>query len=296
MNKIIIITVIISVFLVTSYDFSAQEITGYDYSIDKSNSMQIIKGNILEKESDAVKLNHFSAIVDSSKMKSPILGGSMSAVIPGAGQIYAKNFVKSAIFLAVEAGLWITYAVFQGKGNDQTESYENYANQNWNMRKYAQWLKDQNFQRSDAINMSSDDYTLRLQVNYCEEINFSHQLPPVGEQQYYEVIGKYQNYVTGWSTADVSVINKNNYGTTKLTQVSYYMDERQKANDYYNNGTTTLMVVVLNHIVSAVDGYLSVNSYNNKYVLKGSVSFQPVYSSKLGKSVVTPFANVSFTF
>lgn len=295
MNKLKI-AIIVSLFIVHAFDISAQNLSKYDYDIDKNNSLQLLKEEIIENESGSKSFSNIPGLVDSSGMKSPILGAAMSAVIPGAGQIYSKSFVKSAIFLAVEAGLWITYAVFQGKGNDQTEFYENYANQNWNMRKYAQWLKDQNFQRSDAINMSSDDYTLRLQINYCEEINFSHQLPPPGEQQYYEVIGKYQNYVTGWSTADVTSINKNNYGSIKLSQVSYYMDERQKANDYYNNGTTTLMVVILNHIASAVDGYLSVNSYNNKYVLKGSVSFQPVYSSKLGKSVVTPFANVSFTF
>ena len=295
MNKIII-TVIITVLFAAGVKTSAQDSFGNYDNIDKNNSMQIIKEKILEKESEAGISKSLSLNVDSSKLKSPILGATMSAVIPGAGQIYSKSFIKSAVFLAVEAGLWITYAVFQGKGNDQTTSYENYANQNWNMRKYAQWLKDQSFQRADQINMSADDYTLRLQINYCEEINFSHQLPPPGEQQYYEVIGKYQNYVTGWSTADVTVINKNNYGTTKLSQVSFYMDERQKANDYYNNGTTTLMVVVLNHLVSAVDGFLSVNSYNNKYVLKGGVSFQPVFSHKLGKSVVTPFANVSFTF
>lgn len=295
MNKIII-TVIIAVLFAAGVKTNAQDsFWNYD-NIDKNNSMQIIKEKFLEKESHAGITKPLSLNIDSSKLKSPFLGATMSAVIPGAGQIYAKSFIKSAVFLAVEAGLWITYAVFQGKGNDQTKSYENYANQNWNMRKYAQWLKDQSFQRADQINMSADDYTLRLQINYCEEINFSHQLPPPGEQQYYEVIGKYQNYVTGWSTADVTVINKNNYGTTKLSQVGFYMDERQKANDYYNNGTTTLMVVVLNHLVSAVDGFLSVNSYNNKYVLKGGVSFQPVYSYKLGKSVVTPFANVSFTF
>lgn len=295
MNKIII-TVIFTVLFAAGVKTNAQDSFGNYDNIDKNNSMQIIKEKILEKESEAGISKSLSLNVDSSKLKSPILGATMSAIIPGAGQIYSKSFIKSAVFLAVEAGLWITYAVFQGKGNDQTTSYENYAKQNWNMRKYAQWLKDQSFQRADQINMSSDDYTLRLQINYCEEINFSHQLPPPGEQQYYEVIGKYQNYVTGWSTADVTVINKNNYGTTKLSQVSFYMDERQKANDYYNNGTTTLMVVVLNHLVSAVDGFLSVNSYNNKYVLKGSVSFQPVFSHKLGKSVVTPFANVSFTF
>ncbi len=295
MNRIIL-TVIIAISILLVGDLRAQVSEGLKDDVDRNNSLLIIKDKIIGSEQRVHNFNPAISEIDSSKLKSPFIGAGLSAIIPGAGQFYAKNYLKTAIFLAVEAGLWITYAVFQGKGNDQTASYEGYANQNWNMRKYAQWLKDQAFQRSEGIDMSTDDYTLRLQINYCEEINFSHQLPPVGEQQYYEVIGKYQNYVTGWSTADPSAINKNNYGSIKLPQVSFYMDERQKANDYYNNGTTTLMVVILNHIVSAVDGVLSVNSFNNKYVLKGSVSFRPVYSYKTGSTTVTPFANISFSF
>lgn len=291
--------IIITLFAVfTLVNVNAQEKISARDGIDKNNSLQILKENFKEtnnrQESRSFQINKID--IDSAKLKSPVLGAVMSAVIPGTGQIYAKNYLKSAIFIAAEAGLWALYAVFQGKGNDQTDAYEKYANENWNMRKYAQWLKDQSFQGSDGIDLSKDDETLRLQINVCEERNFSHQLPRKGEQQYYEVIGKYQNYVTGWSTADVNIINKNNYGTYHLPQVSSYMDDRQTANDYYNKGTTTLMVVILNHIVSSIDGVLSVNSYNNKYVLKGNLSFQPVYSYKLGRSIVTPFANVSFTF
>lgn len=293
-TKIILLLFVLFSFAVVN----AQEYSHSENKIDKNNSLQVIKEKYIKsndyKENKDLTLNFSDT--DSTKLKSPVIGAVMSAVIPGSGQIYAKNYLKSAIFIAAEAGLWALYAVFQRKGNDQTDAYEKYANENWNMRKYAQWLKDQSFQGSDGIDLSKDDETLRMQINVCEERNFSHQLPRKGEQQYYEVIGKYQNYVTGWSTADVNVINKNNYGTYHLPQVSTYMDDRQTANDYYNKGTTTLMVVILNHIVSAVDGVLSVNSYNNKYVLKGSVSFQPVYSHKTGRSLVTPFANVSFTF
>ena len=235
--------------------------------------------------------------MDSSKLKSPVLGAVLSAIIPGTGQLYAKSYIKTAIFAAAEAGLWVVYAVFQGKGNDQTTEFQNYANGNWSMRRYGQWLKDQSFTGSSGIDMSADDVTFRSQINACENASgFSHQLPPPGDQQYYEVIGKYQTYVAGWSSAIGQNINKTNYETFHLTQVSDYMDSRQKANDYYNKGTTTLMVVLLNHIVSSIDGILSVNSYNNKYVLKGGVSFSPVYSHRLGRSVVTPFANVSFSF
>ena len=295
MNKTLVI-VMIALLSIISINLKAQENIN-SVNTDKSNSYQNIRSIVLQEEFKSKSLNINMNEIDSSKLKSPILGGVLSAVIPGAGQLYAKNYLKTAIFVAAEAGLWIVYAVFQGKGNDQTTLYQDYANGNWSIRKYAQWLKDQSFQGANGINMSSNDVDLRAQINVCENASgFSHQLPPPGDQQYYEVIGKYQTYISGWSSADLSVINKNTYETFRLPQVSNYMDSRQKANDYYNKGTTTLMVVLLNHIVSAVDGILSVNSYNKKYVLKGNVSFAPVYSYRLGRAVVTPFANVSFTF
>jgi len=295
MKKSSFITAIILLTVIT-LQLKAQDLLISDKS-GMSNSYLNIRSRVLDSEFKSKNIALKIEDSDSSKLKSPFLGAGLSAIIPGAGQLYAKNYVKSAIFIAAEAGLWVVYAVFQGKGNDQTNTYQNYANGNWNMRKYAQWLKDQSFTGAAGIITNADDVTLRAQINACESASgFSHQLPPPGDQQYYEVIGKYQTYISGWSTADVGIINKNNYETYHLQQVSDYMDSRQKANDYYNKGTTTLMVVVLNHIVSAVDGVLSVNSYNNKYVLKANVSFAPVFSNQLGRAVVTPFANVSFTF
>jgi hypothetical protein len=295
MKKSSFITAIILLSVIT-LQLKAQDLLISDKS-EKSNSYLNIRSRVLDSEFKSKNISLKIEDTDSSKLKSPFLGAGLSAIIPGAGQLYAKNYIKSAIFIAAEAGLWVVYAVFQGKGNDQTDTYQNYANGNWNMRKYAQWLKDQSFTGAAGINTNADDVTLRAQINACESASgFSHQLPPPGDQQYYEVIGKYQTYISGWSSADVGIINKNNYETYHLQQVSDYMDSRQKANDYYNKGTTTLMVVVLNHIVSAVDGVLSVNSYNNKYVLKANLSFAPVFSYQLGRAVVTPFANVSFTF
>ncbi len=229
--------------------------------------------------------------------KSSALAGVLSAVVPGAGQFYAKSFVKSAVFFGIEAGLWVLYAVFQGKGNDQTAFYQNYANTNWNVRQYAQWLVDQGFSGSGGINPNNPDLTsLRLSINVCESQNFSHTLPPYGDQQYYEVIGKYQNYVTGWQEAIGQPITKNNYGTWKLNQVDYYMTERQQANTYYNAGTYSLIAVMANHVVSAIDAVLTVNSKNEKLGLKGSVSFEPIYSFRQDRTVITPFAHLSLNF
>lgn len=253
------------------------QLIGYDIRINNTEFQS--EANIKDKEKD------------------PVLGAVFSGLIPGTGQIYANNYIKAGIFLAVEAGLWIAYGIYQNKGNDQTEFYQNYADGSWDVYRYAQWLVDQQFTGSSVINPNEPDKNvLRGQINICESQNFSHTLPPFGDQQYYEVIGKYQNFLKGWSDAIGKDINKNNYGTYQLDQVDYYMGERALANDYYSYGTTTLMIVILNHIVSAIDGVLSVNSYNNKISAKGNVGFTGDYSKKTGRYGIYPQAHISINF
>lgn len=239
--------------------------------------------------------------------KSPFLGGVFSGLIPGAGQFYAKSYIKSASFLAAEIGLWIAYGIFEKKGDDQTELYQKYANENWDMRKYGQWLKEQGFHSSSQINpLEPDLEVLRGQINTCEEDpqnGFSHTLPRPGDQQYYEVIGKYQTYVSGWSTSYyfsgssiIFYMNKNNYLSYKSAQIDNYMNDRQKANDYYDNGSLMITVVIINHVLSAADGVWSVIRYNNNLDIKTSFNVQSKYSHYLQKSVIVPHFNLSVNF
>ena len=246
---------------------------------------------------DSVKNTEIDNIPSNPNEKSPYLGALLSGVIPGAGEFYAKSYIKSAVFLGVEAGLWIMYAVFQNKGNNQTDFFQNYANQNWDIHRYAQWLHDQAFPGAAQINPGEQNIeTLRSQINICEEQNFSHTLPPFGEQQYYEVIGKYENFLAGWSTASGYNITRTNYFNVHLPQDDYYMTERQKANDYYNNGSLTLTGVIINHVISLADAVWSVHSYNSRLSVQGFVDVKSRYSYIHDKQVLVPHANLIMNF
>jgi hypothetical protein len=302
--KKIFVVIIILIFSLGS--LSAQEITinsnllkdikidsKYQKKLELQNKILYSKSRFSRK--DSIDINN-SEQVNNPNLKSTFLGGLFSGIIPGAGQFYAKSYIKSAAFLAAEVGLWVAYGIFQKKGNDQTSYYQDYANKNWDMRKYGQWLKDQGYTKSGDIDLSSPDNVLRAQINACEEINFSHTLPPWGEQQYYEVIGKYQNFLSGWSTA-TSAITKNNYLDYKLPQVDQYMTDRQQANTYYNRGTTMITVVIINHLLSAADGVWSVMRYNSKFInVKSSVDVQGHYSYNQQRTVIVPHLNLSISF
>lgn len=83
-----------------------------------------------------------------------------------------------------------------------------------------------------------------------------HQLPQFGEQQYYELIGKYQNFVAGWADADISILSKNEaspnyYGKYKTQMYTDYAADRQQANEYYDMASTSTTLVIVNHLLSA---------------------------------------------
>ena len=298
-NKILILLVIIF----TCNTLSAQDIIeNKDMSIPSGDfRLMDLKENVIGSEKvTGLTENKFSGekinLFNSDKEKNPILAAALSAIVPGTGQFYAKNYVKSAIFLGVEAGLWITYAIFQKKGDDQTDIYRKYANDNWSVRKYASWLKTEGFEGSGMIDPDIQNLEiLRQQINACEDsAGFSHKLPPFGDQQYYEVIGKYQNYVSGWSEA--IGVTKNNFQTFKLAQVDFYMNERERANTYYNNGSLTLTVVIVNHILSAADAVWSVSIFNKSLEVKTSVNVKYIYSMSDFRYNLTPFANLKVSF
>jgi len=71
------------------------------------------------------------------------------------------------------------------KGDDKTTEYEEIANQNWDIYKYAGWLQRENFSGASNLDLTADKETLRRQVNVVEQQNFSHSLPNFGAQQYY---------------------------------------------------------------------------------------------------------------
>lgn len=227
--------------------------------------------------------------------KSPYLGAIFSGLIPGTGEFYAESYIKAGIFLAIEAGLWAAFVTYENKGDDQTEYYQNFANENWDVYKYAGWLKDESFTGSEGIDLSANKEVLRRQINYCESLNFSHQLPPYGDQQYYELIGKYQNFVPGWADADLNVVNRNNYGSYKTTMFTNYSYDRQQANDYYNKKSTASTLIVLNHILSAADAAWSVSMFNKDLKIQTGMHFEDAYSYE-GEKFVLPVASMKVTF
>jgi len=221
---------------------------------------------------------------DLSREKSPILGGAMSLLIPGAGEFYSDRYVKSAVFFAIEVATVTLAIVHNNKGNSQTTAFQNYANQHWSAVDYATWI-NQNGAAYDAPGAAAPNLTINpntslppwqrvdfQQINAWEAeshtIGFSHELPSYNTQQYYELIGKYSEFKYGWDTyvgKDGTRYGDDGYDVNYIPQqMKDYADSRGRANDQYYAASLATALVVVNHVLSALDGAWSTSNYNRQ--------------------------------
>ena len=239
--------------------------------------------------------------------KSRFLGGLFSFILPGAGEFYAGSYLKAAIFVAVEAAAITTAVVYNNKGDKQTRFFQDYANQHWSVRKYAFWTAQNlktlapGMSQADVTKYQADFPTDNSPVNWSTlnqmEVaigsdpgaeGYTHQLPPFGEQQYYELIGKYPQYSHGWDTSNLMDTDYH----VLTSQFLWYADQRGEANHLYSIGSTAVIFVYVNHFLSAIDGVWSVDRYNDTIAM--NMRIQPVNFS--GKIDYMPTLNLSYNF
>lgn len=221
--------------------------------------------------------------------KSVLLSSLMSFAVPGLGQFYTGDYIKSALFLTIETAAISVGLIYDNKGDNQTKVFQKYANQNWDAAKYARWTIDNLENHLNPLmgnNLSAADYQdlfydqARTKVNW-DALNrlesdiggwYSHRLERFGEQQYYEMIGKYPQFNPGWDDFDeTSLFTYTNSQKDPVTKhFDFYSNLRGKANSFYNVASKAVLVVVVNHFISAIEAAWSTNRYNKKLNAKFS--------------------------
>ena len=260
------------------------------------------------KSPDQLSLNSekniFSGAEDNlqvkKKKKSVGLGVLLSAIIPGAGELYGGNYLKAGIFFGVEVLAWATFAYFESKGNKKEDEYQAYADQYWDVRTYARWLKNEGFNEAGGIDPDEPNRDiLREQIMVCERANFSHTMPEYESQQYYELIGKYQNFQAGWTNLQnvpTKAAGPYNYQTYHDPVFTNYAAERQKANDFFDYAKIGPITAIVNHILSAADAAWVISTYNSKIKVETGFRMQNRVSPYTYQLKQFPTFNVAVSF
>jgi hypothetical protein len=261
-NKISILFVILFISSINAQQFTEQKTLIGSLSTDAKTVL-----------SDFQPMNNPQIKLSVENKKSPLLAGLMSLVIPGAGEIYSEEYLKAGIFLAIEAAVVTTAIIYDGKGDDKTIEFQNYADDynnpsnNWSVVKYAQWL-NQYVITNEADKIIIDPNTSlppwkRVDWNQLNSVeNGSHKLARHGEQQYYEMIGKYPQFSPGWND-----FNSNDYHNVSPNFL-FYSGMRGDANDFYSVAKTAVIGIYVNHFLSALDAVWSVTNYNKDLAVK----------------------------
>ncbi len=231
-------------------------------------------------------------------------GVMFSLVIPGAGQLYSGQWWRAIPWLAIEVGGWAMFAKYHGDGQSKTDEFETYAGprddpNHFNVNAYL--LREYQIASSDAYNTEPFQGTLAEwrslewsgingRQHYLENaLGYGHDVMTDDIQQYYEMIGKYINqFGYGWDDTyddengnplfDPNIENddpalwQSSSGDDPATvgfdgtspRFDLYRDLRGQANDLLNKSNTAMEVVLVNHILSALDAAFAVRSYNKK--------------------------------
>lgn len=260
---------LIIIFIINVDSFGQENI-----SFTQTGNLSFDAKQILESYNES---NLPQIVLQNENKKSPFLAGILSLLVPGAGEIYSEEYLKAGIFIALEAAVITTAVIYDGKGDDKTTEFQNYAdaynnpNHNWSVVKYAQWLVQYEHNNDqDLLNriiISSDETLPPWQRVNWTELNAaekgSHKLPRHGEQQYYELIGKYHQYSSGWNDFTGGG-NKDQLSPNFL----FYSGMRGEANDFYSVASTAVIGIYVNHFLSALDAVWSASQFNSDLAVK----------------------------
>jgi len=275
-----------------------------------SGNLRLDMLSSLNTRTTGVGVNGLPEEIDGRK-KSPILAGALSLVLPGAGEYYTESYWRAGGFALAEAGLWVLYAVYTSKGDRQTDLFQSYADDHWSAVRYAQWIEA----NVSTLNPDVTGFTGYLipgtegrppwervdwsKINAVESLiaqksgnGFTHLLPHRPDQQYFELIGKYPQFAAGWDDAGVMTLERI---LTKGVSARFleYSAMRGKANNFYNNATTGAALIVVNHVLSALDAAWSASQFNNQVKLQARL--QPTQRS-YGFVELVPTATLTIHF
>ncbi len=235
--------------------------------------------------------------------KSPWLAAFMSLAVPGSGEVYTGNYLKGALFFAADVAAWTVSVVYNNKGDREERDYQAFADLHWSAVRYANWTVNNLQYISPPLAGSASQYEAAIFGNNPHPDNstppfgciswpalnamesaignnlppggngYTHDLPYYGQQQYYELIGKYDQFSRGWDDADLTDVGIPIVRNSK--EMTAYSVARAQANYSYDVASTFVSVAVINHVLSAVDAFWSATRFNQTLHAEIQMRMQP---------------------
>jgi hypothetical protein len=210
----------------------------------------------LSAAKDAPKPRRISAAPQAEE-KSPRRAFLLSAVLPGAGEFYAGATKRAIGFFSVEALALGLYFSWKGKGDDIEQEFRDVAAESWDPVAYLEWRTS-----TRASRFSSITHALPCS-SFVAEGGVPGSLRGCSgreTQQYYELIGKYNQYIAGWddvvrtdSNSPVQPTDIDSVESFSSQKRLAYEVRRDDSNGYLKRASNILGLILVNHALSAID-------------------------------------------
>jgi hypothetical protein len=225
----------------------------------------------------------------------------MSLLIPGLGQVHNKEPIwKPSLFIATEI-VSITSIFYANKKADEIRlDYQKFADENWNIQNWwnftqsgpatvennGLYFTDNKLKamrdyvgthhltvhlKGDLVNLFNTEFLTSDSLSLLSSYLDSDDVTMVKDRHYYENIGKYDQFVGGWS--DVSTnwyweekdVGDSTEIIIKTPKKQSYLDERYKSNQWLSFAKFSVSAMMFNHVISGLEAvYANRINKNNK--------------------------------
>ena len=225
-------------------------------------------------------------LIEQEKVNYPGKPLIMSLVLPGAGQYYNKSPMwKTASFLGVELGSIIAWNYFFKESQRLKEDYKAFADLHWTLNDWVTNRFEPPTQMHESMSWTNftaltkltgtHDLSLIISGDLANELNltqvssdsldvhpewlYSGDVVVVRDGHFYENIGKYDQFLGGWSDAkDAWYWEEKDVGDSteiiiKTPLKENYINQRYESNQMLSAVKYSITVLMFNHVISGIE-------------------------------------------
>jgi len=263
--------------------------------------------------------NFYDTSINSDKLislKYPLY----SAILPGLGEynLYketsiSNHKIRAFCFFGIEALSWGVNLRYRKQHNNQKDLYKKFANNNWD---FANWISSyddfygtpyenvwmdpngsytqigesshyiQFFMGDNMIKTTDPEFQTTYYGLFLDNIENGidiydeYSIRIITDQHFYENIGKYNEFFSGWSDADTNNIiietTNQNYTIALSPQKNNYIDSYEKAEHFSDISEYALSCICFNHFISMLDAFILARKFGGKVMLNSSTVYDKI--------------------
>ncbi|MGY8751642.1 MAG: DUF5683 domain-containing protein [Fidelibacterota bacterium] len=238
--------------------------------------------NLIFSQYDLYNVKSYSIKQDSLSLPLNTKAMFKSLLIPGWGQVENNDlWWKTAIFAGVEAISLFSSIKLSNKAENIRRNFEQYGDNHWTLERWfnntrlifpTNWEKILIGTHKLSLNINGD-YYFTDELNDLIETYDWNNISVIRNRDFYENIGKYDQFVGGWDDEyDNPYDNKGNWYTLQKGNVesiiltknkNYYRNLRYDSNQLKHYSRYAITSMMFNHIISALDAAIVSNRMNN---------------------------------